>query len=67
MDYRIVRRAWGQFAEIEIVTGWQAAMLRSMELETTNRDGEYLLRHIGEDYHRPVDTQCPVQAAWAYL
>lgn len=67
MDYRIVRRAYGQFTEIEIVTGWQSAMLRSMELEAANRDGEYLLRKIGEDYHRPAVTQCPVQAAWAYL
>lgn len=66
--YRIVRRAFGEFTEIEVVEGWLAAQLRAMELEANRKDGEYLTRKIGEGYHRDgSNNQCPVQAAFAYL
>lgn len=66
-NYRIVRRAFSQFTEIEVVAGWLPAQLRAMELQAERHDGEYLIRDIGEaDYRAPV-TQCPVQAAFAYL
>lgn len=65
--YRIVRRAFGIFTEIERVDGWLNAQLRAMELERQSGDGEYLLRLVGEDDHRAPSTQCPVQAAFAYL
>lgn len=65
--YRIVRRAYSQFTEIEIVEGWLPAQLRAMEIQAERHDGEYLIRNIGEEYHRPTNPQCPVQAAWAYL
>ena len=66
-NYRIVRRAFSKFTEVEVVAGWLAAQLRAMDLQAERNDGEYLIRDIGEEYHRAPVTQCPVQAAWAYL
>jgi len=67
-NYRIVRRAYSEFTEIEVVAGWLPAQLRAMELQAERRDGEYLIRKIGEAYHRDgVNNQCAVQAAFAYL
>lgn len=66
ITYRIVRRAYGKYTEVETVDGWMNAMNRSMALEYANKDGEYLLREVGEPDWTPPE-HCPVQARWAYL
>lgn len=65
--FRIVRRAFSQFTEVDVIeTTWTAAQLIAMLMEAYNGDGEYMLRDVGEaDYRAPAT--CPVQAAWAYL
>jgi len=68
-EFRIVRRAWGKYAEAETFTGtWTAAMCRAMSLEAERHDGEYSVRFPGEALTPPRSTgTCPVQAAFAYL
>lgn len=47
--YRIVRRAFSQYTDVETFEGsWLGAMQRADKLQATNRDGEYLLRKPGE-------------------
>jgi hypothetical protein len=60
--YRITKRAFGTYTEIEHVTGWQAAMERSMALQFANKDGEYLVKELdepnwvgGSSYQSPMD------------
>jgi hypothetical protein len=68
-SYRIVRRAFGQYIEIDVIsTDWVSAELICMMMEAYNRDGEYMLRTMDEPDHRQVSPSiCPVQAAFAYL
>lgn len=68
-DFRIVRRAWGQFTETETFTGtWTAAMCQAMAIEAERRDGEYSVRFPGEALvSGPSANNDPVQAAFAYL
>lgn len=67
--FRIVRRAYGKFTEIETLeTTWTAAMNIGMAMEAYNHDGEYLVYFADEAYPRPISpTPCPVQAAFAYI
>jgi len=67
--HRIVRRAFGQFAEVEVLeVTWVAAMNIAMAMEAYNRDGEYLVYFADEAYpSATAPSVCPVQAAWAYL
>lgn len=52
--YRIVRRAFSQYATVETFVGsWLDAMNRADALERGNRDGEYFLRGVDEPNHRP--------------
>jgi hypothetical protein len=47
--YQITRRAFSEYTPVETFTGtYCAATLRSMELQFTNKDGEYLVREPGE-------------------
>lgn len=49
MTYRILRRAWGKYTEVESgIDGWTAATLRAMDLDAKNHDGEYIVRSDGE-------------------
>lgn len=69
-DYRIVRRAFGQYHEVEVISvTWVAAMNIAMKMEAYNGDGEYLVYRADESYPRPsiANNACPVQAAFAYL
>lgn len=67
--HRIVRRAFGQFSEVEVLeVTWVAAMNIAMAMEAYNRDGEYLVYFADEAYPRPVSPSvCPAQAAFAYI
>jgi hypothetical protein len=51
--YRIVRRAFSTYTDIELVEGWVNAELRAMSLKATNRDGDYLVRGIDEPNWSP--------------
>ena len=68
-SFRIVRRSFGSFSEVETLNvTWVAAMNIAMMMEAYNHDGEYLVYFADEIYPRPVSpTPCPVQAAFAYL
>lgn len=67
--FRIVRRAFGQYVEIDmVVTTWVDAMQIADMMTAYNGDGEYDVRFPGEADHRDIsNNQCPVQAAFAYL
>lgn len=68
-NFRIIRRAFGQFTDVDTVeTTWTAAMNIAMMMETYNGDGEYDIRFPDEADRRPTSPGiCPVQAAFAYL
>jgi hypothetical protein len=52
-SYRIVRRAFSTYTDIESVEGTYCdATLRAMALEFLNADGEYLVRAPGEPDQR---------------
>lgn len=61
--YRIVRRAFGSYADVEVMNcSWLDAMNRADELQRTRRDGEYLLRRGDQpnwepspSYQSPMD------------
>lgn len=46
--YRIVKRAFSEYTEIETVDGWLKAMERADYLQYTNNDGEYFVRSMEE-------------------
>ncbi len=46
--YRIVKRAFSEYTEIETVEGWVNAMERASILEFTHNDGEYLVLSMDE-------------------
>jgi len=68
-DYRIVRRSFGEYHNVEILTvTWVAAMCIAMKMQAYNGDGEYFVYRADETF--PVGCYCPpcpVQAAFAYL
>lgn len=43
MTFQIARRAFSTYTTVEVVEGFVAATLRSMELQAANRDGEYMV------------------------
>ena len=61
--FQIARRAYGEYAVVETVSGYQAASLRAMALEAERGDGEYFVygadetpgQRTGAAYQSPLD------------
>lgn len=43
MTFQIARRAFSAYTVVEMIEGYVAAQLRSMELQAANADGEYMV------------------------
>lgn len=67
--FNIFKRAYSEYSLYEVFQGtWVDAMERASILQrVTNRDGEYIVRDIGDTPYSNGGNNCPVQAAWAYL
>ena len=48
MTFQIARRAFSNYTTVEMVEGYVAAHLRSMELQAANADGEYMVFRADE-------------------
>lgn len=57
-SYRIVRRAFGEYHNVEIIEAtWVASMRISMKMQAYNGNGEYFVYRADETY--PVGCYCP--------
>lgn len=64
--YRIVRRAYSEYTDVEIFNGgYLDAILRAMVLENINKDGEYIVRRM--DQPNKEDVGGYVQSGFDYL